>query len=58
MNSSMQVKPIDDLASHATGIEAIPALLELMLLGNCEIERGEFRSADEVFAELDQENTR
>jgi prevent-host-death family protein len=29
------------------------ALLKLLTLGQCEIERGQFRSADEVFASLD-----
>ncbi len=32
------------------------ALLKLLALGNQQIENGQFRPADEAFAELDQEN--
>ncbi|MDQ0013624.1 prevent-host-death protein [Variovorax sp. LT1R20] len=67
MNSSTRVQPINDPKSHATETvetpsvrsneerEAIPELLKVLMLGHHEIERGEFRSADEVFTELDQE---
>lgn len=33
------------------------ALLKLLALGNREIEQGNFRPADEVFADLDKEET-
>ncbi|MDH6166666.1 prevent-host-death family protein [Variovorax boronicumulans] len=36
--------------------EATLALLKVLALGNREIEQGHFRSADDVFAELDQED--
>lgn len=35
--------------------EEILALLKLLALGNREIEQGHFRSADEVFADIDSE---
>ncbi|MBJ2155755.1 type II toxin-antitoxin system Phd/YefM family antitoxin [Variovorax sp. IB41] len=37
--------------------EATLALLKVLALGNREIEQGQFRPADEVFADLDQEHT-
>jgi len=36
--------------------EATLALLKVLALGNREIEQGQFRSADDVFADLDQED--
>ncbi len=36
--------------------EATLALLKILALGNREIEQGQFRSADDVFADLDQED--
>lgn len=33
------------------------ALLKILAMGNREIEKGEFRDAEEVFAELDRENS-
>jgi prevent-host-death family protein len=38
--------------------EATLALLKVLALGNREIEQGQFRSADDVFAELDQEDAK
>ena len=35
--------------------EATLALLKLLALGNREIEQGHFRTADEVFADIDQD---
>ena len=35
--------------------EETMALLKLLALGNREIERGQFRASDEVFAEIDRE---
>jgi len=36
--------------------EAALALLKILALGNREIEQGHFRSAEDVFAELDEED--
>ena len=36
--------------------DATLALLKVLALGNREIEQGQFRSADDVFADLDQED--
>jgi hypothetical protein len=45
-----------DVRSHEEH-EATLALLKVLALGNREIEQGQFRSADKVFAELDPEDT-
>jgi|GEM_PF-5811956 len=67
MNSSTRVQPINDPKSLATETvetpsvrsneerEAIPELLKVLMPGHRDIEGGEFRSADKVFAEPDQE---
>ncbi len=69
MSSSMQIKSIDDPERHATEVvkpllvgsdkehEEAPVLLKVLVLGSHEIEQNQFRSSDEVFAELDQEDT-
>ena len=42
-----------DVASYEESLETL-ALLKMLALGNKEIEEGRFRSAEEVFAELDE----
>ncbi|MEJ8851617.1 type II toxin-antitoxin system Phd/YefM family antitoxin [Variovorax rhizosphaerae] len=44
-----------DVRSYEEHEEAL-ALLKLLALGNREIEQGQFRSAADVFAELDKED--
>lgn len=44
-----------DVRSYEEHEETL-SLLKLLALGNREIEQGQFRSADEVFAELDKED--
>ena len=44
-----------DVRSYEEQEETL-ALLKILALGNREIERGEYRSANEVFAELDKED--
>jgi prevent-host-death family protein len=44
-----------DVKSYEEQTETL-ALLKILALGNREIEHGQFRSADAVFAELDQED--
>jgi prevent-host-death family protein len=46
-----------DVRSYEEQQESL-ALLKILALGNREIEQGNFRLADEVFAELDGEDTR
>ncbi|MGK2953603.1 MAG: type II toxin-antitoxin system Phd/YefM family antitoxin [Thiobacillus sp.] len=43
-----------DVRSYEEQEETL-ALLKLLALGNREIERGHFRAADEVFADIDKE---
>lgn len=43
-----------DVRSYEEQEETL-ALLKLLVLGNREIERGQFRASDEVFAEIDRE---
>lgn len=43
-----------DVRSYEEQEEAL-ALLKLLALGNREIEQGQFRAADEVFADIDRE---
>ncbi len=43
-----------DVCSYEEHEETL-ALLKLLAMGNHEIEQGHFRTADEVFAELDRE---
>lgn len=45
-----------DLRSYEEQQEAI-ALLKILATGNREIEKGKFRSAEDVFAELDEEDS-
>jgi len=66
----MQVKSTDDSERHAAeGLkplsarscdehEETSALLRVLEHGSSEIEQNQFRPSDEVFAELDQEDTR
>jgi prevent-host-death family protein len=42
-----------DVASYEESLETL-ALLKMLALGNKEIEEGRFRSAQEIFAELDE----
>jgi prevent-host-death family protein len=44
-----------DVRSYEEQEETL-ALLKILALGNREIEQGHFRSANEIFAELDQED--
>lgn len=44
-----------DVRSYEEHEETL-SLLKLLALGNREIEQGQFRSADEVFGELDKED--
>lgn len=46
-----------DVASFEEQQETL-ALLKILALGSNEIEKGNFRPADEVFAELDKEDTK
>lgn len=45
-----------DVRSYEEQEETL-ALLKLLALGNREIERGDYRSANDVFAELDKEDS-
>lgn len=45
-----------DVRSYEEQEETL-ALLKLLALGNREIEQGQFRAADEVFADIDREAT-
>lgn len=45
-----------DVHSYEQQQEAF-ALLKLLALGKCDIAQGRFRDAEEVFAELDQEDS-
>jgi len=45
-----------DVRSYEEHQEAL-ALLKILALGNREIEQGKFKSADEVFAEMDRDDS-
>jgi hypothetical protein len=47
------MKPEMGITSHKEHKQTV-ALLELLFLGNKEIEQGKFRDAEDVFAELDK----
>lgn len=44
------------MCAHARNMRKHWALLKILAFGKREIEQGRYRSADEVFAELDKED--